>query len=268
MSEPLVHTSENLSEAWSVAFLRLMSPGVREITPLIVNIEIGQNGAPREDEALRTSLDQYLLKSGNGQCNTVANTIFPQGLWRPGVAKDDAADLYRRYAKILPQLRKYPANRRGTYFERMIAYQPKDCLTEPVNQLNHTVNTFRSGNRRRSALQVSVFDPTRDHTNGRQLGFPCLQHVFFTRTADNQLIINGVYATQYMVERAYGNYLGLCRLGQFVASQLNLPLIRLTCFASLAELGNANKSDLRKLETLAHRVHGNHREELASAHSG
>jgi hypothetical protein len=47
--------------------------------------------------------------------------------------------------------------------------------------------------------------------------------------------VNAFYATQYMVERAYGNYVGLCRLGRFVAHELDLPLVRFTCFAGIAE---------------------------------
>ncbi|MEB5016537.1 hypothetical protein RXP78_29840, partial [Pseudomonas aeruginosa] len=64
-------------------------------------------------------------------------------------------------------------------------------------------------------------------------GFPCLQHVTFAPAKDG-LNVNAFYATQYMVERAYGNYLGLCRLGQFVAHELKLPLKRFTCFTGLA----------------------------------
>ena len=34
--------------------------------------------------------------------------------------------------------------------------------------------------------------------------------------------MTGFYATQYVVERAYGNYLGLCRLGEFMAHEMGL----------------------------------------------
>ena len=58
--------------------------------------------------------------------------------------------------------------------------------------------------------------------------------------------MNGFYATQYLVERAYGNYLGLCRLGAFVAHELGVPLLRMTCFTCIAEL-DAKKADLATL---------------------
>jgi hypothetical protein len=85
---------------------------------------------------------------------------------------------------------------------------------------------------RRSALQLAVFDAARDHSKAAQLGFPCLQHVTAAPTAEG-LCINGFYATQYVVERAYGNYLGLCRLGRFLAHEFEMPLARMTCFTGI-----------------------------------
>ena len=94
-------------------------------------------------------------------------------------------------------------------------------------------------------LQIGVFDPGSDHSAAAQLGFPCLQHVTFAPT-DEGLTVNGFYATQYLVERAYGNYVGLCRLGQFVAHEIQLPLVRMTCFTGIAECDMA-KTKLTKL---------------------
>lgn len=103
------------------------------------------------------------------------------------------------------------------------------------NQLEFGIGTYlaRDGVRR-SILQIAIFDPSRDHSAAAQLGFPCLQHVTFA-PSDQGLCVNAFYAAQYMVERAYGNYLGLCRLGQFVAHEMELPLVRLTCFTGIAE---------------------------------
>jgi hypothetical protein len=49
----------------------------------------------------------------------------------------------------------------------------------------------------------------------------------------DQLNVNAFYATQYAFERAYGNYLGLCRLGRFVAHELKLELARVTCYTGI-----------------------------------
>jgi hypothetical protein len=168
--------------------------------------------------------------------SSVANTIFPTSLWNPSRKR---TDLFERYLKLLPKLRRASAkNRRGIYFERMITGGPPG----KENQLDFAIGAYleRKGVRR-SILQVGIFNPSLDHSRAALLGFPCLQHVTFAVTADG-LCVNAMYATQYLVERAYGNYLGLCQLGRFVAHELNLPLVRVTCFAGIAEFETSTKS--------------------------
>jgi hypothetical protein len=41
---------------------------------------------------------------------------------------------------------------------------------------------------------------------------------------------------QYLFERAYGNYLGLARLGEFMAHEMGLRLERVVCFSAVAKL--------------------------------
>jgi thymidylate synthase len=106
------------------------------------------------------------------------------------------------------------------------------------NQLDFVLGQFtKKKGVRRSALQVSVYDPKVDQTNSALLGFPCLQHVTFAPSEEG-LCINAFYATQFAVERAYGNYLGLCGLGRFVAHELGLELARITCFTGIMKRDN------------------------------
>jgi hypothetical protein len=132
---------------------------------------------------------------------------------------------------ILPKLKKAsPKNRRGLYFERLITGGPSGN----VNQLGFIISQRKHRQSvRRSALQLAVFDAARDHSTAAQLGFPCLQHVTAAPTKDG-LCINAFYATQYVVERAYGNYLGICRLGRFLAHEFGMPLVRMTCFTGIS----------------------------------
>jgi len=74
-----------------------------------------------------------------------------------------------------------------------------------------------------------------------------MQHVIFAPYGDHELAITGFYATQHLFERAYGNYLGLCNLGRFVAHELDLRLTQMTCVAGVAKIGKVNKGDLRDL---------------------
>ena len=61
--------------------------------------------------------------------------------------------------------------------------------------------------------------------------------------------MTGFYATQHVYEKAYGNYLGLCRLGQFVAHELGLRLVRMTCVTALAKLGGVGKAEILHLRS-------------------
>jgi hypothetical protein len=98
-------------------------------------------------------------------------------------------------------------------------------------------------------LQAACFDPLKDHTGQSVRGFPCLQQVSFAHDQNDGLAVNAYYPTQYVFDRGYGNYLGLCHLGHFMAHELGLQLLRVNCYIGRPELGNATKSSLRALET-------------------
>jgi thymidylate synthase len=230
--------------AWAQAFLAVMTPGYTEVTPLIVSVSGIDGKKIEEHPVIRNTLDRALTP-GQPSCHTVANTIFPTSLWNPS---RERALLYQRYTEhAWPRVKKCPANNRGTYFQRLIAFENG---AQPVNQLEHIISTWQEGNHRHSALQLSIFDPRHDHTDCRQMGFPCLHQVCFTPLGVNGchgLAVTGFYATQYVFEKAYGNYLGLCRLGEFVAHEIKLRFVRMTCIAASARLGKTDKSDLEAL---------------------
>ena len=165
-------------------------------------------------------------------CHEVANTIFPISLWNP---EADRKQLYERYRRIMPNVLTYRRNRHGVYFQRLIAFGHGSAYGgDDVNQLEHIIQTWHGGNRRRSALHAAIFDPYKDHTHQRMRGFPCLQQVAFAPQGSDGLAVTGFYATQYIFERAYGNYLGLCRLGRFMAQEMGKQLTQVTCVASRA----------------------------------
>ncbi len=244
-SELLTVEASNLSHAWGKAFLRVMERGVDEISPLVVTVNIDSSGMPVEDLQIRRALDCALLEQGEDDCQAVANTIFPASLWNPGRPR---LELYRRYQRLLPRLRhKYSENRNGLYFQRMIAYDDD----RPVNQVEHIITTYRGDNHRRSALQLAMFDPHADHTNQRQRGFPCLQSVTFSPYGENELAVTAFYPLQTLFAKAYGNYLGLSRLGRFVGHELNLRFTRLTCVAAVAKRAVPKRTLTRLAEEVA-----------------
>lgn len=245
-NEIFVSNKQNISLAWADIFLRLMDKGVSELSPKIITVKDFDNQVVNENKALRQLLDNYLANNKHHPCEVVAGTIFPESLWNSS-HPNNAQLLFERYDKIWPRIQKGDhENRLGVYFRRMTAYHPENSQNKPINQLQHIIDTFNSGTHRRSALQAAIFDPTRDHSRSRLQGFPCLQQVGFAKIGKDGLAVTAFYPMQYVVERAYGNYLGLCRLGRFMAAQMGLHMVQMTCVAGVAKL-NENKSDLQRL---------------------
>lgn len=224
--------STSITDAWLNAVQLTSSEPSREVLNLNVTVSDLEDGGLTEDSAIRAALDTTLVAEGMAVVQTVAGTIFPASLWNPLQPKEA---LFKRYMKIFPKVRKCPKNRRGTYFQRLIHYPNADHTG--FNQLKHVVETYLSGNHRRSALQASVIVPELDLNNARQQGFPCMQQVAFVPDAESKTLhIVGFYPLQYLFERAYGNYLGLIQLGRFMAHEMHLNLTAMTCVTTIAVL--------------------------------
>lgn len=248
--EPIIEG--NLSVAWAKGFLRLMEQPGGELCSFIVSVRGFNRNGPEEDPIIKELLDSELSTRSLGSCDTVANTIFPQSMWNP---RKSAEMLYQRYNAAWPRIKRVQANRRGVYFQRMINF---DESQPSINQLAHITSTWKSGNHRHSALQAAIFDPRRDHNNARQLGFPCLHQITFSPLGSNGelgLAVTGFYATQTMFEKAYGNFLGIGRLGRFMAKEMGLTLVEVTCIAALEKLsGRFRKRDLTRLADSLYRL--------------
>lgn len=248
--EPITDT--NLSVAWAKGFLQLMSQPGGEISPFIVSVRGISRTGIEEDFDVKSLLNAELISRSLAGCETVANTIFPLSMWNP---RKSAEILFKRYKTAWPRIKRVQSNRRGVYFQRLVDF---DEALPPGNQLAHIISTWKSGNHRHSALQAAIFDPRRDHNDARQLGFPCLHQVAFSPLGSNGehgLAVTGFYATQTMFEKAYGNFLGLGRLGSFMATQMGLRLVEVTCIAALEKLsGKFRKRDLAGLADSLSRV--------------
>jgi len=216
-----------LSVAWGRA-LRLAIKHGGELVPLVVTFTEFEAGKPVETRSTRMALDSLLAERRTKSVSTVAGTLFPDSMWNP---RRGATALYSRYSRIYPRLREIQANKNGTYFGRMTAAERR-----PANQLDTAIRSYKSKGNRRSKLQVSIFDPGTDHRDAPYLGFPCLQHVSFAPCGTDELRVNAFYTMQYLVQKAYGNYLGLAALGRFVAHELGRRLTRVTCVAGIAQV--------------------------------
>lgn len=261
----LIGMEVNLSAAWSRAFLTALAAPRHELAPFVVSIAMGADGVPVEMPDLRDALEACLADAGHQAIDKVATSIFPDAIWRR--CRGNRRDLYEYYLKYLPDYvaMEHSKNALGTYFARLIAFTTNARTGLPEQHIDHSalrsngnqlefVITHCSKGRRRAMLQVSVFDPIRDHTGAAQQGFPCLQHATFVPDFHaGTLALNAFYATQQLFVKAYGNWLGLCRLGDFVAGQAGLRFAQLNCFAGVQKLDVRPRSGdlLDRLKDLA-----------------
>lgn len=253
MRTPEIISEDNLSYAWSRAFL-LAKNGSKDLMPLTISIEMS-GGLPVEDIRIREAVDTFLTENGKCSCAISAMTIFPYKYWKqtgePHIQQ--FTDLY--LTNYLPRLRaRDRRNRTGTYFQRMIAFEgtARQGGVKTRNQLEHIISLWpanpQSSRPRQSALQIAIFDPPKDHNRSPRSMFPCLQQVSFAYDDSGGLAVNTYYPAQYIFDRAYGNYLGLCHLGCFMAKEMGLEFVRLNCFVGRPELGDVRKNVVQKLE--------------------
>jgi thymidylate synthase len=95
-----------------------------------------------------------------------------------------------------------------------------------------------------SGRAVGIFEPGQDRN--RAMAFPCLSHCSFQLGRDGRVHALAHYRSQYLLQRAYGNYLGLGRLLDYVATSAGLSTGELTVVAGHIQL-EAGVTDVRRL---------------------
>jgi hypothetical protein len=256
VSKPSLIVDHELSFGWARAFLGVLDGSISEC--FTFTIRGFEGGLPAEDAEIREWVDTSLRSRAIPTVAQTALSIVPYKHWlkagRPSV--EELAPWYLN--QLLPRLKaRSSKNRRGTYFERLVAYSGygrRRGKTEPriVNQLGYVINFWKkavtNGSRpRQSALQLACFDPAKDDNGSVRAGFPCLQQISLAYKGPGTLELNAYYPTQYLFERGYGNYLGLCQLGHIIAHQLDVRFIALTCFVGRPVLDGGTKAGHREL---------------------
>lgn len=235
-------SSPSVSTAWAQAFSACATSSTGEVAPLVADIG-GFDDVPLEDPSVRALADKWLSETNGKAISTTASLIFPERSWL--YHRDQGAKPFFQYYMnaYFPRLKDADSlNAKGTYFHRMVCYGSQE-----LNQLDRLLDAYKAGLRRRSAFQLVIFDPGKDHSRSKRLGFPCLDYVAFSPSKDGSLSMTAMYAMQYIHDRGYGNYLGLCGLGRFIAAELGLTFRRLTSVAAVARLGSVNRTRAREM---------------------
>jgi thymidylate synthase len=227
-----------LAEAWLAVMEHLMEQPRQEDFNLIVGVKPGPEGVK-----IRNILNSFLENHKLQRVETVANTIFPLTL---SLITGGRHELYQRYKALLPHLRRFRSNNRGTYFERMISWDGD--WDAKVNQIETIVRKLQHPTSGRCVYEISVYDPRVDSNFPRMMGFPCLSHVSLKldRLSDTLHLV-ALYRNHYYFERAYGNLVGLSALQRFIAAEAKLRPGELVCHSTHAEIDCLSKREATDL---------------------
>ena len=239
--QPVTIVANNLSVGWARAMLELCKPGVTRIAPMTLVIRgFDEHGIAAEVPQIRAGVEAFLVDQEKRDVENVAWTIFPQRYLE--LAGGDREAFFDLFNDTFPRIQAFNPrnNNRGSYFQRLINLSGEN---DGLNQLRWILEQYENhpNSRRVSKFQATTFDPARDYSSAGQLEFPCLQQVSFTFD-DGALHLNAFYATQQLARKGYGNYLGLARLGAFMAAEMELTFEQLNVFVGVAKM-DVKKSD-------------------------
>lgn len=187
-----------------------------------------------EDLNIRAQVDSLLAARNLSSVETVANTIFPAQLAATSASSEV---LHDRYLRMYDRLKKFDGNHQGTYFGRILSYphgsSNVDQLSRVIARLRQQVLSARPLSACYEVAveapgdadpHVGIFSPPSDRS---VRGFPCLS--FCSLQLDgSSLHLLAHYRYEYLIEKGYGNFLGLARLQGYVAEQVGIAAGRLT----------------------------------------
>jgi thymidylate synthase len=142
-------------------------------------------------------------------------------------------------------------NHSGTYFSRMITWPGKSA--GGINQIADRIASLRrqreQGRATFNAMDIDLAgDAESGHhhpdavrglqlytiTDHRTRGFPCLTHIDLSLSR-GQLHMTAVYRHEFLVSKAYGNFLGLSWLLRFIADQTGFEVGEILINATMAD---------------------------------
>lgn len=257
-----------VSEAWLNAVHIVDAAPERRLFHLVTRI-----GDPVTEEPLiRAAADTLLHDLDLAPVDTVANTIFPAQLAAACTGPDELARRYRRIYKVLRRLHK--SNRKGTYFGRIVSHPAadgeRDQLADLIERLNtelrtpgpksarYEMNISAAGelihsDEARWPTDLTDGGPVHVYAPGRDtspMGFPCLSFCSFQLDGGNLHMV-AQYRYQYLIERGYGNYLGLGQLLGYVCANVGLHPGELIIIAGVAAVDSAARYRVARLTQAA-----------------
>jgi len=230
-------TAPNTSVAWLQAIEYLLQVGGQ-----CSNLQVCIEQPLITDPGIHQSYEQLLTYHGLRTLKQVTYTIFPRSLYLE-VERDPVSlfDRYNRPGGVYERLRRRHRGRFGwgSYFRRMTCFPTTDGVGNliTINQLGNLIQMLQDRVYvHRSAYTIFISVPGEDARRTR--GGPCLNYIALQLQTTKILNILAVYRNHDFIQRAYGNYLGLAYLMEFLCDQTEYKMGMLTCLSSHATIAN------------------------------
>lgn len=239
INSPVPITKPCFQTAWLEA-VKLLMQNQWKLRNLIVHIEDPSTFSQDFHQNICDFTEQVeLLRPKH-----VAYTIFPHKLY---VTKKNQHELFASYNRPNGLFARIQNRKRswGSYFRRMIHYETGSGSIQ--NQLGNIIQAINTREKvSTAAYTVIIQKPGGENTMPR--GGPCLNYIAVQLEPGDpvQLGLLAVYRNHDFLERAYGNYWGLCNLISFLAKETGTAFGPLTCISSQAYV-SGKKTALRSL---------------------
>lgn len=237
MNVPIVIESSSFQDVWHQAVLQL-SQNRWSLWDIVAKI----NNPLELNKDIHNTVTQFAKKNDLILPDQVAYTIFPFKLYKPDRSLES---FYKAYWKFFRMTRSMEHSGWGTYFERMIKYPTIDGN---IDQLGHIIECIRKNDKVQRAAYTMLF-PKPGWENVRPMGAPCLNYVAIREEpveSGRSINLLAVYRNHDFLERAYGNYYGLCKLLEYISTETHSETGSITCVSSHAFV-QTKKRDLLDL---------------------
>jgi len=245
---------KNITDSW-IAVVEYLFKNRNEAFNIVVQIK---NPIELNDK-VKCEYERFCKKYNLLNIHQISYTIFPDTLYK-NVAKENADKLFELYNKNFNRIK----TSWGTYFNRMIYwpyYNRKNKKVVYINQLKEIIFMLNKRNRiYRTPYFITISSPNVDLK--KPFGGPCLNYIALQldRNDKGKKIINllAVYRNHNFIERAFGNYIGLGQLLNFICKESNYNMGYLTCISSHAYIStdkrNAKKGVMTAIKELIEKV--------------
>jgi len=233
-----VPTQPTCARAWAAAAMAVIRAG-DEAYNVVIDVDDPTKFGDQDNEAI-TLVNDFLTAHGQNPVVTVANTIFPQALYR----QYGAPKFYAEYHKVFDKLTE--SKRWGRYFERMTRH--RNAKGEVYNPLQEMIDKLKgreeAGVRYKAAYELAVYDPLLDRRS--LYGGQCLSFLSFKLYPQRELMLTAMYRNHTYITRCLGNLIGLGWLQAFIAREAGLKVGPLTCISTHAEIDTGDDKEVRK----------------------